>query len=136
MHFISWLVCIALLPTSMALSDPKAPSIKLSVWELPEGSSTAARGAGGIAFTSSDVPDMAMYLWVYEWNMFDAIKRGQHTQGTLLREKRLSADQTRALVASPDLKITFRARDDGADMRLVVTNNSDHDWPAIAGILP
>src|SRR4051812_23280091 len=36
----------------------------------------------GLAVESRDQQGMAVFLWFYEWNMFDAVKKGEHTQGT------------------------------------------------------
>ena len=35
----------------------------------------------GVSVQPIGTPDMKVYLWFYEWHMFDAVNRGQHTRG-------------------------------------------------------
>ena len=68
--------------------------------------------------------------------MFDAVNAGEHTPGTFKLPRRLSADRTNAAIGTDDLRVTITCTDGGADLLLQVTNTSDHDWPAIAAIIP
>jgi hypothetical protein len=79
---------------------------------------------------------MAVFLWFYEWNMFDAVKKGEHTLGTFKWPRTVNEAQTEAVVGSDDLRVKAKASDGGADLLLTITNKSDHDWPEIAGIIP
>jgi hypothetical protein len=81
-------------------------------------------------------PAADMFLWVYEWNMFEAMAPGQHTHGTYNLERHLNNDATEAQVVSPQLHLTVRAVADGAELVLRITNRTTHAWPAIAGIIP
>jgi hypothetical protein len=81
-------------------------------------------------------PAADMFLWIYEWNMFEAMQRGQHTQGTFQLARHLNSDRTEAIVNSPQLHLTMRAVGNGAELSLRITNKTDYEWPAIAGIIP
>jgi hypothetical protein len=83
----------------------------------------------------SETPDkLTVYLWFYEWNMFDAVNPGQHTPGGFDFPKRV--DTSTAVIAAPAFHLSMEATTDGADMVLTVTNRSAHHWPAVAGIIP
>jgi hypothetical protein len=91
----------------------------------------------GIAVGSRAQKDMAVFLWFYEWNMFDAITSGEHTIGRFEDfQCNLSPDETEAAVFNDQLRLSVRATDTGADLRIEVTNKSDHDWSALAAIIP
>jgi hypothetical protein len=77
-----------------------------------------------------------MYLWFYEWNLFDAVVQGEHTRGYWTPQKTLGPDFDYGKLAHPGLELQATARDDGADMQLNVVNESDHDWPDAAAIIP
>ena len=103
----------------------REPGVVLRTWER------------GIAVEAVDQPGMAMYLWFYEWHMFDAVNPGQHTQGGYAQfTKQVSEDGRRATLTSDTMKLTARAVADGAELELTVRNASEHDWPACAGIIP
>ena len=102
------------------------PLVNLSEWER------------GIAVTSPHQEDMTVFLWFYEWNMFEALKKGQHTGGTSENEIKVSEDQRSGSVVSSPLGLSLQmgAGVDSADITLTVTNKSDHDWPELASIIP
>jgi hypothetical protein len=80
---------------------------------------------------------MAAYLWFYEWNMFDAVRAGQHTPGGFQPfERTVSSDENRGSLTSDNMQLDVEAVEDGAELRLAVTNQSQHDWPELAGIIP
>ena len=89
----------------------------------------------GVVLQASD-PAMAMYLWFYEWNMFEAMRAGQHTPGTYKNQRHISAGGARAEIRSPALHLRVKAVPGGADLTLRVTNTTDESWPEIAGIIP
>ena len=91
----------------------------------------------GIALESRTQKDMAMFLWFYEWNMFDAIRSGEHTIGRFEDFQRsVSSDGSEASVHNDQLQLAVKATDTGAELRMQVTNKSDHDWSALAAIIP
>lgn len=101
-------------------------AVRLSKWER------------GIAVTSPKQEDMTVYLWFYEWNMFDAIREGQNTRGTFKNEIYVAEDQSSGSIVSASLgfSLSVRAGADSADLALRITNQSDHDWPELASIIP
>jgi hypothetical protein len=90
----------------------------------------------GIALQPSADPRMTMYLWFYEWNMFEAMAPGPHTHGTYKLDRRIDPITNQALITSPAIRFRMKPAPDGADLLLTVTNLTRHDWPAIAAIIP
>jgi len=105
-------------------------------WELPPGSEETLWGAGGLQLRREDNPAVAMFLWLYEWNLFDAVEKGEHTHGKVLPERVISGNQEEASVSSAGIEFRFKAVEDGATVQLIITNSSDHDWPPLAAIIP
>jgi hypothetical protein len=101
------------------------PNVRLFKWER------------GIGIESREQPDMAMYLWFYEWHMFDAVRTGQHTSGGYEQfKKQVSETRESATLTSDYMTLKAKAGRDAVDLSLTITNRSDHDWPDIAGIIP
>jgi len=90
----------------------------------------------GIGLRIAGEPATDMFLWFYEWNMFEAMQPGQHTNGTYQLKRTVNAAGTEAVIESPALHLTVRTLPDGADLVLRVTNRTDATWPEIAGIIP
>ncbi len=92
----------------------------------------------GIAVTSPAQEDMTIYLWFYEWNLFDAMRPGENTRGTWKNEVKVSQDlKTGTIVSdSPGLSLKVGAGVESADLTLSMNNDSDHIWPALAAIIP
>ena len=90
----------------------------------------------GVALQAPGPPGMAVYFWFYEWNMFDAVSPGQHTQGTFHSVRTLDSAGAEAVLGLPGLRLLVRVVSGGADLRLQATNTTGRDWPAIAGIIP
>ena len=90
----------------------------------------------GFAVQSLVQADMVVYLWFYEWNMFEAITPGQHTRGTFELDRILSKDGRCGKIASDALTLTAAATTDGADLALTVRNRTNYDFPPIAAIIP
>ena len=90
----------------------------------------------GFSFTPQDREDLSMYIWFYEWNMFEAVHPGQHTGGTHVPQKTLEGNI--GLLEHPDLGLSLEVSgtEDGADLQLSVTNKTDRAWPDIAAIIP
>lgn len=90
----------------------------------------------GIALQARSRPELTMYLWVYEWNMFGAMAPGQHTAGSREFLPEVDPEGTKAVLRSPALQLTARVIPGGADLSLQAANLSGHDWPELAGIIP
>lgn len=76
------------------------------------------------------------YFWFYEWHLFDAVAKGEHTHGTHEWKWNVNAKGTLARMDADWLKMKVRAVEHGAELTLEITNTSDHDWPEIAAIIP
>ena len=76
------------------------------------------------------------YFWFYEWHLFDAMAKGEHTHGSHSWQWTVNEQGTAAKMNSPSLKMKIEAAPDGALVTLDVTNTTDHDWPDIAAIIP
>jgi hypothetical protein len=100
------------------------PNVRLFEWER------------GFAVQTLELEDMAVYLWFYEWNMFEAIEPGQHTNGTHKLRRKLSKDGRQGVISSDTLILRMTAATDGADLKLTVRNRTDYDFPPIAAIIP
>jgi len=77
-----------------------------------------------------------VYLWFYEWHLFDAVRKGEHTHGSWKWEWTVDANGTLAQMNSQWLKMRVKATENGADMTLDITNTTDYDWSDIAAIIP
>jgi len=123
-------VCMALLfaasmtPRLTVAAEPALPARELFVWER------------GIGVRPRDIPEMAVYYWVYEWNMFEAMKAGQHTPGTYPLPREVNADGTTGKITSPELSLAMQATEDGATLEMTVTNRTDRAWPELASVIP
>ena len=76
------------------------------------------------------------YFWFYEWHLFDAVAKGEHSHGSYAWPWVLNEQGTAAQMSSPWLKMKVEATVDGAAMTLDITNTTDHDWPEIAALIP
>ena len=115
---------VVVLSASAVCADEREPNVRLVEWER------------GFAVQPVEHDDMPVYLWFYEWNMFEAIQPGQHTQGTYKLDRILSEDGRKGVIASETLMLQMTAATDGADLKLTVRNRTDYDFPPIAAIIP
>jgi hypothetical protein len=119
-------ICIVLASLSYSGTCPlRAQStLRLVEWER------------GVALQALSRSDIAMYLWFYEWNMFEAVSRGQHTPGKRNFPRTVNASGTEAVIGTGPISLRVRVVHDGADLLLRIRNESNHDWPDLAGIIP
>ena len=90
----------------------------------------------GIKIESRADQDLFAFLWFYEWHLFDAVQKGEHTHGSSEWEWRVDEDGEIARMNGEWLELEINARENGAELLLEITNDSDHDWPTIAAIIP
>ncbi len=76
------------------------------------------------------------YFWFYEWHLFDAVSKGEHTHGTHLWKWTVDANGKLAQMNSQWLKMRIKATENGADIALDITNTTNYDWPDIAAMIP
>ena len=90
----------------------------------------------GFGIEAPDCPGMRVYLWFYEWNLFNAVHPEQHCGGIHKWPRTLDAAKGCGKIDGSFFDLTATAKPDGAELALDVTNNSEHDWPETAAIIP
>jgi hypothetical protein len=105
-------------------NDSQPEKISLSLWDR------------GVKVQSAIDSTKYIYLWFYEWHLFDAVKKGEHTSGRKNWIWKIKTNKRSAQMDGGWIKLKLDAVADGADIILDVTNRSDHDWPDIAAIIP
>lgn len=118
------LINILFLMLLFCSSPSNHPKLKLWEWEK------------GFAVESTEQKGMVMYFWFYEWNMFDAMQKGEHTNGSFENDRTLNVDSTAALISTENLKVEMNVVNDGVALLLTVKNTTQHSWPDIAAIIP
>ena len=78
----------------------------------------------GFSFTPDERNDLTMYLWFYEWNMFEAVHPGQHTGGDHVPQQTL--DDNVGVLEHPDLglRLNVSGNENGADLLLSIANKN------------
>lgn len=94
------------------------------------------RWDNGVILESRSDPSRFAFLWFYEWHLFDAVLKGEHTTGACNWNWRFDESGSTATMNADWLKLHIDAKQNGADLSLEITNNTDHDWPAISAIIP
>lgn len=90
----------------------------------------------GIGLHPRDTPEMKVYLWFYEWNMFGAVEPQQHSRGDWENDVTILDGGTRATIdCGPHFVLNAQTDETGAELTLEATNASDRDWPELAGII-
>ena len=80
---------------------------------------------------------MQMYLHFYEWDiLFDAVRKGQRTRCNQQFSMAVNKDQNQAIITYENIQLICNAALDGVDLFLTITNNTNHDWLEISGIIP
>jgi len=92
--------------------------------------------ARGMGVRMPDNEKRVMYLWFYEWHMFDAVSPGQHTHAAPLKNCEVDEEGANGRHWSDSIELKATACPDGADLVLKITNESKHDWPELAAIIP
>ena len=115
---------ILLLLAAFVCTMTSANQIKLSIWDR------------GVKLTSPTDESLFAYLWFYEWNMFEAVRAGEHTTGLADWKWGIVSTQSYAQTSGDWFDLSVTAVEDGAELQLKVTNTSDREWPEIAAIIP
>ncbi len=77
-----------------------------------------------------------IFLWFYEWNMFNAGKPRQHTTGYQKNNVIISDENHTALIQTPQFTLKAKSGIEGVEFTLLVNNTSGYDWPDVAAIIP
>jgi len=81
-------------------------------------------------------PNLFAYFFFYEFHLFDAIETGKLVLGNWDWEWVIGKGETSAHIHAESLKLEVEATHDGAELVLEIMNDSDHDWPSIASLVP
>ena len=107
-----------------------------------------SRWERGISVHDPVDESMRMYLWFYEWNLFDAFKQGECTQGSYKLYRQVDDNRRGASLESagladvvdpeerPELKLHMLAQAGEVELTLHATNHTDRDWGRFAAIIP
>jgi hypothetical protein len=79
--------------------------------------------------------DLRMYLWFYEWTLFDAVTVGQHTRGYWVASKRISSNHKEGELSHPGIKLLAETGEEEVRLVLTITNEAEHNWPETAAII-
>jgi len=90
----------------------------------------------GFEFSPVQFNSKRMYLWFYEWNLFNAVYEGQHTPGYQTPSKMLDREHYQGKLFHPNMNLLADSTKDSVDLLLTITNDTNHDWPQIASIIP
>ena len=105
-------------------TESMTSNMKLSEWER------------GVRLESRSEPSLFAFLWFYEWHLFDAVQKGEHSRGTYNWNWDVAEDGSTAQLNADWLQLHVNTTIKGADLSLEITNNTDHNWPSIAAIIP
>ncbi len=95
---------VLLIALLCALPATAQQSLRLFEWER------------GIGFEVPGQKEMRVYLWFYEWNMFEAREPGQHTGGRRDWPRQVTEGGLSASVGADDLRLRAKAVPDGVDL--------------------
>ncbi len=90
----------------------------------------------GLRLESRSDPDLFAFFWFYEWYLFDAVQKGEHTAGKYDWQWRVDDSWATAQMTADWLKLVAHATANGARLSLTIANRTDHDWPPIAALIP
>lgn len=119
-RLLSVALCAAACSAPAALPQP---ALELFEWER------------GIGVRALGAEPMAMHLWFYEWNLFDAFEPGDLTAGTYALERHVAPDRSAAEVRRPGLRLLARVEGDSVALELEVENLGTRDWPSAAALI-
>lgn len=120
------IICLAFI-TSVGVAMVQGLSHTVDEWER------------GFLISPQDHPEMRMFVWFYEWHMFDAVLPGIHTHGPndwSDFRRRLGKDHNEGAMEEAGIRLEIKGVQDGADLLLTIKNSSKHDWSEIAAIIP
>ena len=77
-----------------------------------------------------------MYLWFYEWTLFDAVSEGQNTRGYWVASKKIRTNHREGELSLPGIKLHAKAGEEEVRLALTFTNEAEYNWPETAAIIP
>jgi hypothetical protein len=118
------LLALGLLAACAEPARPPPAPLVLEEWER------------GIAVRSLEAPDMDMYLWFYEWNLFDAFQPGQSSAGDYEFERSVAPDGRSARIRAENLVLELEVDAEGVALELSVTNPQEEPFGELAALVP
>lgn len=106
-----------------ACGRPADPPLELFPWER------------GIAVRARGAEPMAMYLWFYEWSLFDGLESGQWAEGRHDFAKTVAADGRSARIDAGAMVLEARVVEGGVELELELENRTGRDWPEPAALI-
>ena len=90
----------------------------------------------GLRFTAGSDPGMFVYLYFYEWNMFEAVREGEHTGGRFDYQWQVTHGGAAAEMQTDPFHVRADVQGDRVNLSLRVTNQSQRNWPDPAAMIP
>ena len=121
---------LLLVALTAGCSSPSSSKLILDEWER------------GFVIAPGENPEMQIFIWFYEWHLFDAVNPGIHTPAYgrsadwTVWNKWINEARTEGYVEKEDMRLELKSLDDGIEIKLIIENLSDHDWPGLAAIIP
>jgi hypothetical protein len=103
--------------------EPHAPALELFEWER------------GIGLRSTAHEPLSMFLWFYEWQLFDALELGELNPAAHDWPRAVAADKRSATIDAGMLQLGARVAGEAVELTLEVTNRSEHAWGEHAAIV-
>jgi hypothetical protein len=99
------------------------PPLELFAWER------------GIGIRAVGPEPMPMYLWFYEWSLFDGPEPGEWTEARHDHPVTISDDARTARIDAGALTLDARVVADGVELDLAVDNRTGRAWPDSASLI-
>ncbi len=90
----------------------------------------------GFKLTPAGRPDLRLWWWFYEWNLFGAVNDALYTGGVagpLVFSHPGIGEHTNWV---PGIHLFALAVEDGIELRLEIRNETPHAWPELASMIP
>ncbi len=103
--------------------EPEPARLELFGWER------------GIGLQSTAHEPLSMFLWFYEWQLFDALAPGEITEARYDWPHTVAEDKRSATIDAGMLRLAARVDGDAVELTLEVTNRTERAWPEPAAIV-
>jgi hypothetical protein len=120
-HVAAGLAVVAAL--SCRAREPQPAKLELFGWER------------GIGLRSTAREPLSMFLWFYEWQLFDALEPGEFSEARYDWPHTVAEDQRSASIDAGMLKLDARVDGEAVELTLEVTNRTERAWPEHAAII-
>ncbi len=115
----------------------KDPPIKLGGWT---GDIWLPFNINLLKMTPRSAPERYYYLWFYEHTMFDALEDGicmfHGHKPTRIMLSENGGHANISLPGDPSIRLDCESVEDGVNLTLTVTNDTNKTWPEISAVMP